>query len=275
MATNIAIFTQPMRPAVSLKRILLPAEHGAWGMIAEPIVAGLAIAFSPAGPWIALFAAAVFMARQPLKVLFSGIAARAKWAEYHNKALQYAAVFAMIAAGAFVGIALTADSSALVPFALAAPLAAYQFYFDITRRGRRLLPEVAGAAAISAVIASMALAAGLGTGIAAALWATYVFRAVPSIMYVRTRLRLEKGRPASVVEPIAASFTALGAVGLLTAAGAASYLTLGVFVLLMLRAAIGLSPMRKKVRATRIGIMEVVYGILVTAAIITGYYLQV
>ena len=258
-----------------MKRILLPAEHGAWGMLGEPIVVGLAIAMSAGAPWIALFAAAMFMARQPLKVLFSGIAARSKWAEHHNIALQFASVFVIIGAGALIGTAVTADSDALLPFALAAPLAGYQFYFDITRRGRRLLPEIAGAAAISAAVAAMALAAGMSVGFAAALWAIFVFRAVPSIMYVRTRLRLEKGRPASVVEPIAASFTALGAVGLLTAAGAASYLTLAVFIVLMLRSAIGLSPMRKKVRATRIGIMEVVYGILLTAAIIVGFYLQI
>ena len=260
---------------VSLKRILLPAEHGAWGMLAEPIVAGLAIAFSPSAPWIALFIAAAFMARQPMKVLFAGLKAKTRWADHHRTALQYLLIFGSLALIAFAAFLFTSDTAALAPFAIAAPLVIYQFYFDITRRGRRLLPEIAGAAAISSSIAAMALAAGMGWALAAALWITFIFRLVPSIMYVRNRLRLEKGKPASIVEPIAAHFVALGGVGMLAAAGVGSYLTVAVFTLLMIRAAVGLSPMRRRVKATKIGIMEVVYGIVVAAAIITGYYLQI
>src|SRR5690606_33650576 len=97
MAANITIETTPARPVVSLKRILLPAEHGAWGMLAEPIVAGLAIAFSPSAPWIALFVAAAFMARQPMKVLFAGIKAKSRWADHHRTALQYILIFGGVA----------------------------------------------------------------------------------------------------------------------------------------------------------------------------------
>lgn len=275
MAANITIVTAPPRPVVSLKRILLPAEHGAWGMLGEPIVAGLAIAFSPAAPWIALFVAAAFMARQPMKVLFAGLKAQSRWADHHRTALRYILIFGALALIAFAAVLFTSETAALAPFAIAAPLVVYQFYFDITRRGRRLLPEIAGAAAISSSIAAMALAAGLGWGFAAAMWITFIFRLVPSIMYVRNRLMLDKGKPASVVEPLAAHFAALGGVGLLTAAGVASYLTLGVFTILMIRAAAGLSPMRKRVKAMKIGVMEVFYGIVVAAAVIAGHYLQI
>jgi len=59
------------RPKVRLKSVALPIEHGSWGFLFEPLVAGLAIAPSKASPWIAGLVIGAFLIRQPLKIFLA------------------------------------------------------------------------------------------------------------------------------------------------------------------------------------------------------------
>src|SRR5205085_7457904 len=54
--------------AVKVRPLVLPSEHGGWGILLEPIILGLLIAPSRAGFLIALAALFGFLARQPLKL---------------------------------------------------------------------------------------------------------------------------------------------------------------------------------------------------------------
>src|SRR4051794_36213781 len=65
------VATRPLK----LKGIALPTEHGSWGMVAEPIVAALAIAFSIGGIFVAVAFFGAFLIRQPLRVLLAERAA--------------------------------------------------------------------------------------------------------------------------------------------------------------------------------------------------------
>jgi hypothetical protein len=47
------------------------------------------------------------------------------------------------------------------------------------------------------------------------------------------------------------------------------------FAVLLGRAVVGLSPYRRKVKAMRIGVWEVVYGTLTALSVVVGYYLSV
>ncbi|MCG9894900.1 MAG: YwiC-like family protein, partial [Fimbriimonadaceae bacterium] len=55
-------------PRVRLKPILLPAEHGSWSLLAEPILLGLLIRFSPAGLLVAASSVFAFLAYRPLRI---------------------------------------------------------------------------------------------------------------------------------------------------------------------------------------------------------------
>jgi hypothetical protein len=257
------------RPQISTSRIILPTEHGSWSFLFEPIVVGCALAFSAAAPWIALIAIGAFFARQPLKTAYL---ARTNPA-VSGTATKFVIIFGALAAAGAVGAIVTADAWVFYPFAVAAPLALQQTVFDLSRKSRNLLAELTGAVAISSSVAAIALAGGLGWPAAVALWAVFVGRFIPSILYVRNRLLLEKGKSFQRLEPIASHVLSLVVIVGLAVIGFASWLTVGMFVFLTVRCIHGLSEYRIKMKAMKIGVWEVIYGTLTVISIIAGYYI--
>src|SRR6476661_3892164 len=64
-----AVRSKSSMPPVRVGQIALPSEHGGWGLLFEPLVAGLAIAPSVGGLCIAVMTVGAFLTRQPLKML--------------------------------------------------------------------------------------------------------------------------------------------------------------------------------------------------------------
>ena len=107
----------PERPAtVPWKAVALPAEHGGWGFLVEPVVLGLVLAPSGEGVCLGLAALAGFLARHPLRLLLTD---RRKGVRYPRTALAER-VFAAYATAA---VALAAAAFALAPFPFWPPLA--------------------------------------------------------------------------------------------------------------------------------------------------------
>src|SRR5512139_464396 len=192
MIRTDAIASPPKRE-VRVKRLILPTEHGSWGFLLEPLVAGLAIAFSTAGVWIAVMVIGAFLTRQPLKFFLLGLTG-AGFREQTFAAAKYTALFGIIFAIGLAGALATAPQWSMFPFAVIAPLASYQIFIDLSRKSRDLIPELTGAVAM-------------------ALWAIFIARLIPSIIYVRNRLRLEKGKESSMMAAVSTHFVALGCVG--------------------------------------------------------------
>jgi hypothetical protein len=216
--TSEQVLPPVQRPQIRTARIILPTKHGSWSILFEPLVVGSAIAFSAAAPWIALATIGAFMARQPLKVLYLSRSNPPT----ASAALRFVLIFASFACIGIVTALLLAGPWALFPFAVAAPLAVQQTVFDLSRRSRNLLAEIAGSVAISSSAAALALAGGLGLPVAAALWAIFVCRFIPSILYVRNRLNLEKGKKYERLQPIVANILAFAVVALFAMVGLAS-----------------------------------------------------
>ena len=255
---------------VRLKSIALPPEHGAWGFLLEPLLAGLLIAPSWAGLCLALGVIGAFLARHPLKI---ALADRAKGKRYARTlaAERVALVFCVLGALGFGGAVALAGFEMLVPLLLAVPLAVVLFASYLTNRGRDLLPELAGAVALAVSAASVALAGGESLDLALALWAILAARDVPSILYVRARLRLERGKPHAPAAVWAANGLAVAGVLALVLAGAAPVLGLVAMIVLLIRAAHGLSPYRGGGRPQTIGFLEMGYGLLTVILTAAGY----
>jgi len=192
--------------------------------------------------------------------------------ERATAAAAFLAGYGLIFAVGLTGALLKGGALPLAPFAFVLPFVAMQIYADARRKSRDLMPELTGAISISASAAAIMLAAGAGWSSAAALWLIFVARLIPSILYVRHRLRLEKGKDHSRAIPAAVHIAAFLAVAVLAYNGLSSYLPLFAFALMLVRSVTGLSPGRKPMRAMQIGILEVVYGTLTALSVIIGFY---
>ena len=269
MSVNVP--TMEKRPAVRLKSIALPVEHGSWGFLFEPLVAGLAIAFSVGAMWIAIMTIGAFLVRQPLKVLILDRLGM-KLAERARAALAFLAAYGTVFVAGLIGTVASVGWRPLLPFAFVLPFAVYQIYCDASRQSRQLVAELIGAISISASIAAIALSDGRSWAVAVSLWLIFVLRLVPSILYVRNRLLLEKGKDYSRIVPTVAHLAALTIVTALSYFRLAPVLTVLAMLVLLWRAAAGLAPGRRKLRAMQIGVLEIVYGIVTVLSVIIGYH---
>ena len=175
------------------RAVAIPTEHGGWGLTLEPVLLGLAVAWSGAGSALGVAAFTAFLLRTPLKLVAIDIR-RSRWLDRSRVALRVAVV-ELLMLGSAIAIAVAfAGWSSLAPVLVAGPLVAIELSFDIRSRGRRLVPELCGAIGISAAAASIVLAAGDDYRLAGGVWLVLAARAVGSIPFVRVQImRLRRG----------------------------------------------------------------------------------
>jgi hypothetical protein len=167
------------------------------------------------------------------------------------------------------GLLLLQPADFLLPLLLAAPLMFIQLVYETRSQARELLPEVAGAVALGSAATGVVMLAGWQLTPALLLWGLLTARTLPAILYVRARLRLERGKTVSPLPTLITHGIALGAaLGLILGDHTGSLA--GIALLLLLgRAAWGLSPYRTPAkRPAIIGFQEMAWGLL--SAILFG-----
>jgi hypothetical protein len=247
--------------------VALPIEHGAWGFLLEPALLGLLVAASWAGLALVAAALAALLLQTPLSLVLADLR---RGRRFPRTALAWRFVAGYGAALlAFTALALTLAGTAyvLVPAAFAAPLVAVQLWFDARHRAREWLPEAAGAVAIGSLAACVALAGGWSLLPALGLWALLAARTVPTILYVRARLRLERGQAVARAPTWIGHGLALGGVAAAAAFGAVAWPLTLAYAALGVRATLGTSSRRTSVPAKVIGFRELGFGVLVVVAI--------
>jgi 1,4-dihydroxy-2-naphthoate octaprenyltransferase len=248
----------------------IPAEHGGWGFLLEPLLLGLLVAWSWQGLWLAIAATGIFLVHQPLKIALRDHrkgrrSARTIWCE------RFAVSYGLMAVAPFLFLLATQPPRFMLPILVALPLALTQIVFDARSQSKTLTAELAGAVALGASASSIAILDGWATGGALCLWVILIARAAPSILYVRARLRAETGREYEPAPVWLAHGAALIAIAVLAAYGAVPWLSVAAIALLLVRAVVGLSRYRRPQRAARVGIMEMVYGAMVVGLSALGY----
>ena len=153
---------------------------------------------------------------------------------------------------------------------MAAPLASIQLIYDAKGRSRELLPEVAGSIAMASVAASLALAGGWSRPAAFSLWLVLAARIVPTILFVRARLRLLRGHAASAASVILAHSAATAIVLVLARVRLVPVLAVAASLVLLLRAAFGFTE-RRPITAKRVGLRELGFGAITVFAVAAGY----
>lgn len=174
------------------RAVAIPNEHGGWGLTFEPILLGLLVAPSFAGTCLGAAAVLAFLVRTPLKLVSIDLRHH-RWIDRSRLAVRIATVELLTIAALAVGTGLLAGWAWIAVVAIAAPLVAVEWWYDSRGRGRRLVPELAGASGI-AVVAAVVITAGGGTsGLAAAAWIVLAARSVGSIPFVRTQIARLRG----------------------------------------------------------------------------------
>jgi YwiC-like protein len=200
------------RPA--WRKVAMPSEHGGWGLTLEPPLLALLVAPSRAGVAIAVAALLAFLARTPVKLVLVDLGRRRRLPRTRLAAVVGAVELTLIGGLVLAAIA-AAGGGWLVPVLVGLPLLVVELWYDARSRGRRLVPELAGAVGIGATAAAIVVAGGGAWQLGVALWAILAGCALVSIPYVRAQvLRLRRGVPMSGVT------VALQLVGVVVAAAA-------------------------------------------------------
>ncbi len=258
----------------TIRAAALPAEHGGWGFLLEPILLGLFAAASWAGLLLSLCAVSVFLIHQPLKMTLKDYQKglrlpRTLWAERFLMGYGVLAVCTLLAT-----LATAPHLQFLLPLMVATPFALIQMGYDLRNDSRAFLPEVCGSVALGSVASAIALLAGWQLTDSLLLWGLLALRNVPSIAYIRTRIQLEKGRDVPHAEK---AFTwnlnllAFGIVTVISLLEVVPIVSLFPFVVLFLRAIFGISHYRKPTRTAILGVRELAYGFLLVLFVAGGY----
>lgn len=251
------------KSSVSIKSVAIPAEHGGWGFLCEPLLLGLLIAPSLPGIGLVLMMTAVFLLHQPFKIVVKD---RRKGRMYERTRLaqQFLMIYGVIGVIGF-GIAWLSASNPLwiIPLLTTTPFVALQLAYELRNDGRNLISEMAGALVLATSAPAVLLASGHTPLLAALAWCVMALRLIPAILYVRARLRLIHGKPVRHQNTIVLHWVVV-VIGLLmwTSGLANAAITLATCALLV-RAIYGLyfSP---PVAAKVIGFQEVFFGITYT-----------
>jgi len=252
--------TSPLR--ATRTSVFLPKEHGSWSLALEPLALGLIAAPSVAGGALALATVAAFFARRPLKALLASDGATPR-----PGALPAFVLLAACSAAGLATVAALGGIAPLWPLLLAAPCGVLFLHFDWQGESRAAAAELAGGTAFALLPAALATLAGWHAPAALGLAAIMVARTLPTILTVRTCLRLNKRQPAAPFRPIAAAAGALIGIGALAAFALVPWIAVAGAFLLLARTGLLVSPARPAWSARRIGFSEAVIGLLYVTAI--------
>jgi YwiC-like protein len=255
---------------IRLRPIALPVEHGGWGLLFEPIVLGLLLAPSLAGLFLSVGAIGAFLARHPFKVAV-GDWRRNRRSARTALAERFAILYLGIATLALALAIKTGGVRLLLPLLLAAPIALVQLFNDSIGHSRALIAELAGSISMGAVATSIAISGGWPSAVAFGLWVILAARNVPTILYLRARLRILHCKPASPRVVIVAHLLAILIGCSLARAGLVPFLAVAALVILLLRAVLGFSKSDKRVTAKKLGLGELGFGAMTVFAVVLGH----
>ena len=254
------------------RSLVIPAEHGGWGFLLEPLLLGLLVAPSWAAFLLGLSTFTAFLLRHPLKLV---LVDRRRRLDSPRTQRARAVIIALVAiSGAcFLGAVWLAGLAFVFPFVLAIPFGAVYLYYDLTKPGRTLQAELTGPLSLAFGASSMAIMDGWALLTSLALWAALGLRSVPSVLYVRARIRLDRGRNPNIYWPIVTHVLALVAAGALISVGLLPALAIVSYTVLLARALWFLSPQRPIVQIKTIGFVELALGLFLVATLAIGYTL--
>lgn len=249
-----------MRPVdvTTIKNVALPVEHGASVMLGESLLVGLLIGASGKGILPALGWLFLFLMSHPFKIAFKDMS-RGIFNTRTSVALFCCGSFGILAALFFAMTYFSGGPKFLIALVGAMPFGIVHLWAVVNDRKKEITAELFGALALGASAACIVLAVGYPWLQALCLWVVLAVRAMTSVIYVRERLRLNRGQQHNLGMVIFVHI-----VGFMILAGLAlAHLVQPLILIGGLLLLIRLSFMRQSlsITANQIGLQEAALGI--------------
>ena len=185
----------PVNSNVRLRALVVPREHGAWGMLLVPLATGGAVALSRGGQALPLLgflvaAMAVFWLRTPLESWLGTTPMRAQTAMEKRSVLAFILALSAIAAMMFTALFWGGGNRSLIPLGAISGLAFLtQAALKNLSRRLRIAAQVTGAVGLTAAApAAYCVASGHFDLLALALWLANWLFAGDQIHFVQLRI---------------------------------------------------------------------------------------
>ncbi len=251
---------------MKLTKIALPQEHGSWSFLYEPLLLALLVAYSTEGLYVAISSFFIFLAHQPIRIFFDGKSSK----ENKNKALFFMIVYLGAAAFFLWQTLLVVPPQKMVPFFVALSLMGGFLLIELQTQKENFVARLVPPLAIDLIAISIVDIGGWEIIYCVAFYLVLLARSVTTSFYVHEKLKKMRKTPYNpgyvyvlhVVTMIILMFTAW--------ARLTPYLTLLAVVVLFVRAALGLKA-TEKTNAKKVGIWEVIHGLVFIAINALGY----
>ena len=202
MNISLSLDSQPV-PRIRLRALVVPREHGAWGMLLVPLATAAAVGIMRGGKALPLLlfllaALAVFWLRTPLESWLGTTPLRAQTAVERRALLVFILSLSSLAALMFTALFWGGQNRALLPLGAVVMLAfmAQALLKKLSRRFR-MAAQVVGAIGLTATApAACIVAAGRFDSVAAALWLANWLFAGDQIHFVQLRIHAARAQGA-------------------------------------------------------------------------------
>jgi YwiC-like protein len=281
-APKVLPFPQP----AATKKLLVPREHGSWGLWLLPLITGAVVAAADhpgrgnyAIFWFCAASAAAFLAYQPLEALLGISAVKARTPEEKQLAATWVILSAFVATVSALQLLLSGRGRVLLFALLAAACFGIRMLFGKVR-GLRATRQILGALALSSsAAAAYYVVAGEIAWTAFVLWAACWVFAAAQIEYVQLRMHTagvrscaEKARAGWKVYLIHALLVLLTTIAAI--AGHAPGLFALLFIPAMARLIIWTLRRPQKIDFYALGFSELFQSVLFTCLLIVSFLWQ-
>ena len=266
-----------------LKTMVIPREHGAWGMLLIPLATGAVVAArsgvnGPALFWFVLAALSLFWLRTPLEAWLGASAIKAQSPQERSLVLRVSVGVGVLAAIAVAMLFVAGYARGLVVVGMVAGLAfaAQAVVKKLGRRGRMPAQVIGAIGLTSTAAAAHYVASGSFHRVAITLWLANWLFAGNQVHFVQVRLR--GSRLATSADKARQAYAFLGGqiallvvIGLLTRFGIFPALTALAFVPVILRGFLWFLRGTQPLDVHKLGFSELAHALIFGALLCMAY----
>ncbi len=251
----------------NIKKVSFPREHGSWGFLLEPLFLSLLVASSKNGLLLALATFVIFLNHQPVRILLN---------EKDSKKIKSSAIVFFLIYFLVIGVLLILISKEttfelLIPFSISIVIMFGYLLLEMKNYGRNLFAEFIAPIAITFVSLNIVLLDGWEFEKIFAFGIVLLSRAIPTLLYVRKKVKIIKGQNSKSVWLRVSELFFLILIIFLAFNNLVPFLSIFAVLLLIGRSVIGLLPKNKIEKIKKLGMKEFGFGILFVIINAIGY----